>query len=145
MALFSYQTTYQAGTNPYSVVVDDFDNDFIPDIIVVNYGSNNVVLFRRYRYGTFEEITLIQLKYGSNPFAVFVADINNDKKLDFVVANNGTYTYQVSSTNLRVLIFKHFVVFLLLCVYTMLKCVIIRQTIFESKMDLFDRKRLEAF
>ena len=92
---FSNQTTYQTGTNPYSIVVDDFDNDFIPDIIVANYGSNNLVLFRRYRHGTFEEMTRIQLNYGSNPFAVFVADINNDKKLDFVVANNGTYTYQV--------------------------------------------------
>ena len=92
---FANQTMSSIGTNPYCVVVGDFDNDFILDIIVANHGSNDIVLLHGDGYGSFVRMQAIQLKYKSHPIALFVADFNNDKKLDFVVANNGTQSYQV--------------------------------------------------
>jgi hypothetical protein len=75
--------------------VGDFDNDFILDIIVANCDTNNVGVLRGYPDGTFANMVLIQLEYGSYPFSILVGDFNNDRKLDFVVANNGTDSLQI--------------------------------------------------
>lgn len=92
---FTNYTTYFTGTNPSSIAVNDFDNDLILDIIVANHGSNNVVLFRGFRNGMFEKMVLIQLAYGSSPVFVLVADFNNDRKLDFIIADDSTDSSQV--------------------------------------------------
>jgi hypothetical protein len=60
----------------------------ILDIVVANYDSNSLGVFQGYGDGTFAEMTLISLEYGSHPFSVLVGDFNNDRKLDFAVANN---------------------------------------------------------
>jgi hypothetical protein len=92
---FANQTTYSVGSSPYSVAVGDFDNDFILDIIIANADANNVGIFRGHHDGTFENMVLIQLGYGSYPFSVLISDFNNDRKLDFAVANNGSDSLQV--------------------------------------------------
>ena len=92
---FVNQTTYLTDSYPYSVDVGDFNNDTILDIIVANYGSNTVRVFRGYQNGTFAIMEPVQLEYGSHSFSVVVGDFNNDEKLDFVVANNGTDSLQV--------------------------------------------------
>jgi hypothetical protein len=92
---FTKQTTYSTDSFPYSVAVGDFDNDFILDIIVDHYDTDNIVLFRGSRDGTFAKMALIQLNYKSRPFSVVVGDFNNDRKLDFVLTNNGTDSLQV--------------------------------------------------
>jgi hypothetical protein len=63
---FANQMTYSTGlsSSPYSVAVGDFDNDAVVDIVVANYGTNNIY--------------------------VLLGDFNNDRKLDLAVANNGT-------------------------------------------------------
>ena len=80
----------QSISSPYFVVVVDFDNDNILDIIVANYGTNTVDILRGYGDGSFTSPIVFPLKYGSHPFAVVVGDFNSDKKLDFAVANEGT-------------------------------------------------------
>ncbi len=92
---FANQTTYSTRSYPYSVAVGDFDNDFILDIIIDNYGTNNLGILRGYPDGTFANMVLIQLEYGSHPFSVLVGDFNNDRKLDFTVANDGTDSLQI--------------------------------------------------
>jgi len=92
---FANQTTHSTGSYPYSVAVGDFDNDFILDIIVANYDDSSVVLLLGHRDSTFGNMVSIQLKYGSYPFSVLVGDFNNDRKLDFTVANNGTDSLQI--------------------------------------------------
>ena len=87
---FANQTTYLAGSEPKFIAARDFNNDTIPDIVVANYGSNNLGIFLGYGDGTFAEMILVSLEYGSRPFFVLVGDFNNDRKLDFAVANNGT-------------------------------------------------------
>ncbi|CAF1482548.1 unnamed protein product [Rotaria sordida] len=92
---FANQTTYSTDSSPYSAAVGDFDNDCILDIIISNYENNNLGVLRGYGNGAFGSIVLIQLKYGTHPFSVLVDDLNNDGKLDLIVANNGTDNLQV--------------------------------------------------
>jgi len=82
--------TYSTGSAPLLVAVCDFNNDTILDIIVANYGSNNLGIFLGHGDGTFVGMTLIPLEYRSHTFMVLVGDLNNDRKLDFAVAHNGT-------------------------------------------------------
>jgi hypothetical protein len=87
---FANQTTYLARAEPYSVAVGDFNNDTLLDIIVANHGTDNIGVLLGHGNGTFESVMLVSMSYGSRPFSVVVGDFNNDRKLDFAVANNGT-------------------------------------------------------
>lgn len=91
----SKQTTYSTGYHPCSIAVADFDNDSMLDIIVANYDSNNLLILRGRNDSTFQNMLLIQLEYGTDLFSVRVGDFNNDKKMDFIVANNGTDSLQL--------------------------------------------------
>jgi hypothetical protein len=90
--LFTNQTTYSTGisSQPYSVAVGDFDSDTLLDIIVANYRANDVVVLLGYGNGTFADPKMFSIGYGTSPFVVVGGDFNNDKKLDFAVANYGT-------------------------------------------------------
>jgi hypothetical protein len=89
---FLNQRMYSTGSGsyPYSVAVGDFNNDTILDIIVANYGTNNLCVLLGLGNGTFASLILFSMNYGSHPFSVVVGDFNSDKKLDFAVANDGT-------------------------------------------------------
>jgi hypothetical protein len=89
---FSSQKTFTTGSNsrPYSVAVSDFNNDTFADIIVANHGTNNVGVLLGYGNGRFGDIKVFSMGYGSLPFSIIVGDFNNDEKLDFAVANEGT-------------------------------------------------------
>ncbi|CAF1367328.1 unnamed protein product, partial [Adineta steineri] len=89
---FLNQNTYSTGipSGPVSVAVADFNNDKQLDIVVANYGTNNIGIFLGYGTGAF--LTQITYSTGDNsqPIAVTIGDFNNDKQLDIVVANSGT-------------------------------------------------------
>ncbi|CAF0761221.1 unnamed protein product [Adineta steineri] len=89
---FRSQTSYSTGTNsnPQGVFVADVNQDNKPDIIVGNYGTNNVGVFLNYGNGTFRPQTTYSTGSGSKPYSVFVTDVNNDNKPDIIVANSGT-------------------------------------------------------
>jgi len=42
----------------------------------------------RFPHLTFANMVFIQLEYRSGPFSVLLGDFNDDRKVDFVVANN---------------------------------------------------------
>jgi hypothetical protein len=89
---FKNQTTYStsSGASPCSVAADDFNNDTILDIVVAYQDSNNLGVLLGHGNGTFANVILFSLGYGSRPFSVAVGDFNDDKKLDIAVANDGT-------------------------------------------------------
>ncbi len=91
---FSNQTTYSTDSSPSSVAVDDFNNDTILDIVIANHGSNNLGILLGHGNGTFANMIRMPIEYGSHPFFVPVGDFNNDRKLDFAVANNGSDSLQ---------------------------------------------------
>ena len=89
--MYTPLTTVHDETPTQSVQVADVDSDGDLDIIVGNLGSPNVVYFQAgVNSGDFPAATPI----GSTPFdatspttKVIVADLNNDGKMDLVVAN----------------------------------------------------------
>ncbi|CAF5079888.1 unnamed protein product, partial [Rotaria sp. Silwood1] len=83
---------YSTGSNSsrYSLAVGDINNDTIQDIVVAIHDTNYLGVLLGHGNGTFASIILFPLDYGSNPFSIVVGDFNNDRKLDFAVANSGT-------------------------------------------------------
>ena len=43
----------------------------------------------------FAEPKMFSIGHGTLPFSIVVADVNNDRKLDFIVANEGTDNFKV--------------------------------------------------
>ena len=94
---FGQVTYYDAGVNPISVAVGDFNSDGSPDLAVG--GENGTAILLNNGDGTFGAATL----YGPAVAFVAVADVNSDSKLDLIVANgtgvsvmlgNGDGTFQ---------------------------------------------------
>ena len=87
---FLNQTTYSTGSNsvPQSVAVVDVNSDNKPDIVVANYGSNNVGVLLNTGNGKFGSQITYSTGSGSSPWSVAVVDVNSDNKPDIVVANS---------------------------------------------------------
>ena len=88
---FKPQTTFSTGSSrPRSIAVGDFNNDTRQDIAVVNYGTYTLGVFLQDTNGSFANQTTFSTGYDSDPYSLVVGDLNNDDKLDIVVANYGT-------------------------------------------------------
>ncbi|CAF3764261.1 unnamed protein product [Adineta steineri] len=89
---FSNQITYSTGDNsqPNSVIIGDYNNDKQLDIVVANYGTNNIGIFFSYGNGTFSSQITYSTGDSSSPSDVAAGDFNNDGQLDIAVANYGT-------------------------------------------------------
>ncbi|CAF3938924.1 unnamed protein product [Rotaria sp. Silwood1] len=88
---FINQQTYLTGyqSRPYSIIVNDFNNDHYQDIAVANYGNNNIGIFLGYNNGTFQDQRIFSLG-SSHPLFITTNDFNNDNKMDIAVVNYGT-------------------------------------------------------
>ena len=89
---FLKATEYSTGlsSQPLNVAVGHFDNDSHLDIVVVNSGTDSVMILLGSGYGTFLSQTNYSTGYNSDPRWVATADFNNDSQLDIAVANAGT-------------------------------------------------------
>jgi hypothetical protein len=90
---FGAAVTYPAGVHPSSVAVGDFNGDGKPDLVVSNYGSNNVSLLLGNGDGTFQ--AAINFPVGSLPHFLAIGDFNGDGIPDLAVANSGSGTVSV--------------------------------------------------
>ena len=92
MALFPVKRLFQLAVIhiQYSVAVADFNNDNRLDIVVANFGTDNIGIFFGYGDGTFSDIITYSTGSYSCPVSVVVGDFNNDGRLDVAVANSGT-------------------------------------------------------
>ncbi len=75
---------------PYDVTVGDINDDGHLDLIVTNYGTDNVGIHLGYGNGTFATQITYSTDLGSHPYSVAISDLNKDNKLDIIVANSGT-------------------------------------------------------
>ncbi|CAF1191220.1 unnamed protein product [Rotaria sordida] len=78
------------GSQPYSVAIGDLNNDGQSDIVVANYGTDNVGIALGRSHGVFDIIRTYSTGVGSAPYSVAIADFNNDNRLDIVVSNSET-------------------------------------------------------
>ena len=88
---FADQVTYSTGSSsyPYSVAAVDVNGDSKPDIIVANYGANNVGVLLNTGNGAFVAPVTYSTGSSSRPYSVAAADVNGDTKADVIVANYG--------------------------------------------------------
>ncbi|CAF5222363.1 unnamed protein product, partial [Rotaria magnacalcarata] len=77
---FTGQTAYSTGTSPNSVAAADVNGDGKPDIIVANFGSDNIGVLLNTGNGTFA----VQTTYstGSWPASVEAGDVKGNGKHD---------------------------------------------------------------
>ena len=88
---FMNQKTYSTGdgSRPCSIVINDFNHDSYMDIVVANYGTNNIGIFINNKNETFMNQREILLG-SSHPLYVSIGDFNKDNHTDIIVVNYGT-------------------------------------------------------
>jgi hypothetical protein len=72
------------------VVVNDMNSDGRLNIVVANYGTNNVGVLLGYGNGTFESQIMLNIGSNSHPTSIAVADFNGDSQMDIVVTISAT-------------------------------------------------------
>ncbi|CAF1065961.1 unnamed protein product [Rotaria sordida] len=88
---FGDPITYFTGYDsfPHFIAIDDLNNDHNLDIVVANYGTNNVGVFLGYGNGNFTPQIIYSTSPQSGPYSIVVNDFNKDGQLDIAVANSG--------------------------------------------------------
>ena len=84
---FGLADFHDAGTNPSSVAVGDFDGDSNLDLVVANRGSDDVSVLLGDGAGDFGPATAFAA--GGGPGDVAVRDFDGDGDLDLAVTNSG--------------------------------------------------------
>jgi hypothetical protein len=79
-----------AGLGPVATVVQDFDEDGVPDILVANSESNNVYWLRGVGGGFFNDMTPAVFPTGRDPEQLFVGHFAGQSSLDLVTVNAGS-------------------------------------------------------
>jgi hypothetical protein len=93
---FSPKIELASGDNPYSLAISDFDKDGRPDIVVANYLSNSISVYRNTSVGsTTSFASKIDYTTSLGPRSVAVGDFNGDDKTDIAVTNEFSNTVSV--------------------------------------------------
>ena len=74
------------------IAVDDLNNDTFSDIAFVNSDANSIGLLFDYGNGSFGNVTTLSTGNDSQPYSLALGDLNGDKTIDIVAANQLTGT-----------------------------------------------------
>ncbi len=81
---------YWTRSIPYAVVVGDFNDDSLLDIVTANSRTDNIGVFLSSDNGTFSNQMTCFIGLHSQPYSVGIVDIDSDTQLDLVVTNYGS-------------------------------------------------------
>jgi len=96
---FAEKTAIGTGESPYDIAAGDFDGDGKPDMVTVNGGyPYSISVYKNTSIignGIISFADKLDIPTGIGPFGVAVSDIDNDGKLDIIVANYYSFTISV--------------------------------------------------
>ncbi|MCX6137105.1 MAG: FG-GAP-like repeat-containing protein [Ignavibacteriales bacterium] len=93
---FALKTDYSTGTEPHSIAIGDLDGDGKPDIVIANYNSRNVSVFRNTStVGSLSVASKVNYSTDLSPYCAAIVDVDGDGKPDIVAANNSTSSVSV--------------------------------------------------
>src|SRR5439155_213673 len=84
-ASFAAARAFAAGSQPFSVVIGDLNEDGRPDLAVANRSSDDVSVLLGAGDGTFGAPSSFATDHG--PSSLAIGDLNGDGRLDLAVAN----------------------------------------------------------
>jgi hypothetical protein len=84
---FAVGTPFAAASNPYFVVVGDFNGDGIQDLATANGGGGSITIFLGIGSGEFTAATASPFTIGSAPVFLAVGDFNGDGIQDLAVTS----------------------------------------------------------
>ena len=82
--------TSLGSSRPLSLAVGHFNYDSIFDVVVANYGTSTIAILLGTNDGSFRIDSIYEIGYDSIPYFVTVGHLNDDDRLDIIVANHGT-------------------------------------------------------
>ncbi len=87
---FNSNIDIETGRAPSSIASGDFDGDGLLDLVTANYFANSISILRKNsNSGSIGYESNLDITTGTTPQFVLVADMNEDGKLDIIVANSG--------------------------------------------------------
>ncbi|CAF1439998.1 unnamed protein product, partial [Adineta ricciae] len=88
-------------SRPHFLAVEDLNRDGWVDIVVANYGTDNIGIFFGSGHGSFNTMITYPTGTNSGPFLVAIGDFNNDNQLDMVVTNSFVNTIGIFQGNVN--------------------------------------------
>lgn len=92
---FSSQSPFGLGTAPYALTGGKVNADGLEDLVVADWQNDKVYILLATAPGEYSPAAVPPLATGDQPYAVELADLNNDGSLDLVVTNIGDDTLTV--------------------------------------------------
>jgi len=93
---FAAKLDYATGTNPESLFIADLNLDGQPDVVVANYNSSTLSIFKNTSaQGNISFAAKTDYPTGTNPMSVSVADFNGDGTPDIATANYTSSTVSI--------------------------------------------------